>query len=141
MGWAFHIYQAWKNQVPCTDKRYVNTKVTANIFSVVGILLGFLHVLYIGGTCTMHGPTVINYYVVWRITIHAYGEFNCHWTRCNTEESSITLNICVCVLELSNIGRSSSGCLEGEPGKGRKVSKSARDRNMKESIISIPIHI
>jgi hypothetical protein len=71
----------------------VNTKVTTNIFSVVGILFGLLNVLYISGTCTMHGPTVINYYVVCRITVHAYGEFNCHWTRCNTEESSITLSL------------------------------------------------
>ena len=45
----------------------------------------------------------------------------------------------MCVLELSRIGSSSSSWgLEGEPGKGRKVSKSTRDRNMKESIIAIP---
>jgi hypothetical protein len=93
--------QAWNNQVPCTDKRYVITKVAINFcqYSRYSLLV-FLHVLDVSCTCTWHGPTVINCYVLpmvdWWITIHAHGEFISHWTRCNNEEMPIALPIYVC---------------------------------------------
>jgi len=45
------------------------------------------------------------------------------------------LHTCVVVLERVELDEVTNWGLEGEPGKGRNVSKSTRDRNMKESII------